>query len=148
MRYSGQAYELAVSVRKTDALADVLTRFHEEHLKTYGHRSDSDPVDLVSVRILARVVPAEGATNYERLATAARDRGEPQPETSRRAYFGKAFGFIDTPVIERATLSSNWREGPLIVEEYDSTCVVPPRARVRFDALFNIEIEVHREEAT
>lgn len=148
MRYSGQAYELAVPVRAGDSLADVLLHFHEEHLKTYGHRSDSDPVDLVSVRILARVLPPEGTTNYERLATAARDQRTAQPETSRRAYFGKKFGFIDTPVLDRASLTASWRAGPVIVEEYDSTCIVPPRARVRVDDLFNIEIEVPAEEAT
>jgi N-methylhydantoinase A len=148
MRYSGQAYELAVPVRAGDRLADVLLRFHEEHLKTYGHRSDSDPVDLVSVRILARVLPPDGTTNYERLAAAARDQRKAQPETSRRAYFGKKFGFIDTPVVDRASLTSSWRDGPVIVEEYDSTCIVPPRARVRTDDLFNIEIEVPAEEST
>lgn len=148
MRYSGQAYELAVAVHSGDRLADVVGRFHEEHLKTYGHRSDSDPVDLVSVRILARVIPSEGATNYVRLAAAARNQRLPQLETSRRAYFGKEFGFIDTPVVDRASLDSRWRGGPVIVEEYDSTCVVPPRARVRLDDLFNIEIGVPAEEAT
>ena len=148
MRYSGQAYELAVPVRAGEQLADVLLHFHEEHLKTYGHRSDSDPVDLVSVRILARVLPPEGTTNYERLAAAARDQRKAQPETLRRAYFGKKFGFIDTPVVDRASLTSSWRDGPVIVEEYDSTCIVPPRARVRVDDLFNIEIEVPAEEAT
>jgi N-methylhydantoinase A len=148
MRYSGQAYELAVPVRVGDQLADVLLHFHEEHLKTYGHRSDSDPVDLVSVRILARVLPPEGTTNYERLAAAARDQRKAQPETLRRAYFGKKFGFIDTRVVDRASLTSSWRDGPVIVEEYDSTCIVPPRARVRVDDLFNIEIEVPAEEAT
>jgi N-methylhydantoinase A len=147
MRYAGQAYELAVNVRPGDPFADVLTRFHEEHLKTYGHRSDSDPVDLVSVRILARVVPLDDSMNYARLATAARHTREPQPASSRRAYFGKSFGFIDTPIIDRATLGTQWRAGPLIVEEYDSTCVIPPRARARLDELFNIEIDVHAEEA-
>jgi N-methylhydantoinase A len=30
----------------------------------------------------------------------------------------------------------------LIVEEYDSTCVVPPHARARLDELGNIEIQI------
>ena len=128
-------------------MGEVLSRFHAEHHKTYGHRSDGDPVDLVSIRILAQVAPLDGSMNYKRLAAAARSERQPQEQKARRAYFGKAFGFIDTPVIGRVGLSPEWRAGPLIVEEYDSTCIVPPRARVRLDDLANIEIEVHRESA-
>ena len=43
----------------------------------------------------------------------------------RRAYFGKAAGFIDTPVIDRAAIGTQWNAGPIIVEEYDSTCIIP-----------------------
>ena len=34
------------------------------------------------------------------------------------------------------------RRGPLIVEEYDATCVVPPGARVELDRSGNIVIEL------
>jgi N-methylhydantoinase A len=147
MRYAGQAYELGIPVATKDRIGEVLLRFHAEHHKTYGHRSDGDPVDLVSIRILAQVAPLDGSMNYKRLAAAARSDRQPQEQKARRAYFGKAFGFIDTPVIGRMALSAEWRDGPLIVEEYDSTCIVPPRARVRLDDLANIEIEVPRESA-
>jgi N-methylhydantoinase A len=145
MRYAGQAYELGIGVRPEDTIAAVLGRFHDEHHKTYGHRSDGDPVDLVSIRVLAQVAPLDGSMNYKRLAAAARDDREARPRASRRAYFGKEFGFIETPVIGRMSLGTEWTAGPVIVEEYDATCVVPPRARVRLDALANIEIEVPGE---
>ena len=54
-------------------------------------------------------------------------------------------GFIDTPVISRGALDDAWRAGPLIIEEYDATCVVPHDARARLDALGNIEIELPEE---
>jgi N-methylhydantoinase A len=41
-------------------------------------------------------------------------------------YFGAAIGHVDTPVIGRADLGDKPTAGPLIVEEYDSTAVVPP----------------------
>ena len=45
------------------------------------------------------------------------------------------------PVISRAALlDSPPRRGPLIVEEYDATCVVPPGCRVTLDSLGNIDI--------
>jgi N-methylhydantoinase A len=142
LRYSGQAYELPVAVRPEDQYPDVLTHFHEEHFRTYGHRSDGDPVDFVSIRIFARVEPLEALMGYGRLAALAARAGQLQPHGLRRAYFGKSVGFADTPVISRAALGADWRCGPLIIEEYDSTCVVPPGARVRIDALSSIEIEI------
>jgi N-methylhydantoinase A len=142
LRYSGQAYELPVAVRPEDQYPDVLTHFHEEHFRTYGHRSDGDPVDFVSIRIFARVEPPEALMGYGRLAALAARAGQLQPHGLRRAYFGKSVGFADTPVISRAALGADWRCGPLIIEEYDSTCVVPPGARVRIDALSSIEIEI------
>jgi N-methylhydantoinase A len=145
MRYAGQAYELAIPVRMGDRVADVLGRFHTEHHKTYGHRSDGDPVDLVSIRILAQIAPLDRSMSYERMAAAARAHGERQTRATRRAYFGKELGFLNTPVIDRLALGADWTAGPLIVEEYDSTCIVPPHARARLDSLANIEIEVTRE---
>jgi N-methylhydantoinase A len=145
MRYSGQAYELAIPVRIEDPIKDVLARFHAEHHKTYGHRSDADPLDLVSIRVLAQLAPLDGSMGYERLAAAARARVEGQVERTRRAYFGKDLGFIETPIVDRPALGTSWTVGPLIIEEYDSTCIVPPRARARLDPLANIEIEVAGE---
>jgi N-methylhydantoinase A len=145
LRYAGQAYELPVVVTPAETLASVLERFHSEHARTYGHRSDGDPVDIVSIRIYARVIPRDTAMNYSKLMAKAALGGEAPPETRRKAYFGKTHGFIDTPVIGRFSLRDAWRQGPFIVEEYDSTCVVPPRARARLDELGNIEIDVQTE---
>jgi N-methylhydantoinase A len=71
--------------------------------------------------------------------------GKHAAQASRKAYFGREAGFIDTPVITRGALGEVWRDGPLIVEEYDATCVVPHDARARLDALGNIEIELPEE---
>jgi N-methylhydantoinase A len=46
----------------------------------------------------------------------------------------------DTPILGRTALSREWRSGPLIVEEYDATCIIPPDARARIDQFGNIEI--------
>jgi len=48
---------------------------------------------------------------------------------------------METPVLRRADLSPG-RAGPLIVEEYDATCLVPPGARAELDAGGNIVIEL------
>jgi N-methylhydantoinase A len=48
---------------------------------------------------------------------------------------------VETPVLRRSDLSAT-RTGPLIVEEYDATCVVPPGARAGLDAGGNIVIDL------
>ena len=58
------------------------------------------------------------------------------------AEIGAAIADIDTPVIARADLGAG-RDGPLIVEEYDATCLVPPGARAERDAAGNIVIELN-----
>jgi N-methylhydantoinase A len=58
------------------------------------------------------------------------------------AYFGKAHGLLDTPVIERGDLTSTPRPGPLIIEEYEGTTVVPPLATAIRDAHDNIVISL------
>jgi N-methylhydantoinase A len=61
---------------------------------------------------------------------------EPKPPPPRLAYFGS---WIDTPVMRRSDLAKP-RSGPLIVEEYDATCVVPPGAKAELDTGGNIII--------
>ena len=67
-------------------------------------------------------------------------RAEPQPPPPRPAYFGES-GWIETPIVRRSDLATA-RSGPLIVEEYDATCVVPPGAEAVLDSGGNIVIEL------
>ena len=101
LRYAGQAYELTIPVGEQDRLADAVANFHDEHRRTYGHGSDADPVDIVSIRVYARVVTEGAAFQYEQLSTS---NGTQAAEVSRKAYFGRDVGFIDTPVISRGAL--------------------------------------------
>jgi N-methylhydantoinase A len=62
---------------------------------------------------------------------------------SRRAYFGRERGWLETPVIRRADLrqgAGGGRSGPLIVEEYDATGVVPPGWHPALDATRNLDL--------
>ncbi len=65
-------------------------------------------------------------------------QGERAP--SRMAYFGSRRGTIDTPVVARTSLQGGAR-GPLLIDEYDSTIVVPPGIRVWLDDLQNVVME-------
>ena len=119
-------------------LADVEEAFGAEHERTYGHRAGPDePVELVAIQVVGTGV-REGSNVPERIAVS---RGEPAAPPPRRAYFGPEHGWLETPVLRRSDLATA-RNGPVIVEEYDATCLVPPGARCECDAGGNIAIEM------
>jgi N-methylhydantoinase A len=138
IRYAGQAYELTMPVAVgTPDLGRIAADFNAEHHRTYGHASADAPIDIVNLKLTARA-NGNGDAPYDPLAGLG--AGGPV-ERTRRAYFGPEDGSLGVPVISRAALvESPPREGPLIVEEYDATCVVPPGCRVTLDSLGNIDI--------
>jgi N-methylhydantoinase A len=126
LRYAGQAYELTVPVKTTsEELPDVQAlgaAFHAEHARTYGHASESDTIELVNLRVIGRVLSQDERVYHPSTAQHATS----QPATERRVWFGPEHGSLIVPVIGRGNLADGPIVGPLIVEEYDATCVVPP----------------------
>ena len=118
--------------------ARLIADFVAEHVRTYGHGSVDDPIDVVSVRALARIE----RTTFRRYDPIAAIEALPRLEAVRRAYFGPAVGQIETPVCNRAGLLAGERRGPLLIDEIDSTCGVPPGCAARLDAYGNIEVEI------
>ncbi|MGE0752614.1 MAG: hydantoinase/oxoprolinase family protein [Variibacter sp.] len=140
LHYKGQSYELVVPVSDGPVddkmIAHLEEAFGAEHERTYGHRAGpEEPVELVSIQVVGIGVPAES-----RLPQRAASPRKDAAAASRRAYFGKDHGWLETPVLlQRSDLKAP-RNGPLIVEEYDATCVVPPGARASLDDGGNIVI--------
>jgi N-methylhydantoinase A len=139
VRYAGQAYELSVAVPPGAVDVERLVAdFVAEHVRTYGHGSADDPVDVVSIRALARIE----RTSAQLYDPPAAIRALPAYEGTRLAYFGPDVGLIETDVCNRAGLLASDRRGPLLVDEVDSTCVVPPGCLARLDQYGNIEVEL------
>ena len=108
--------------------------FGDEHERTYGHQAEAEEVESVALRAVATVVVDKTT------AAAAPERVEAR---TRAAFFGADHGRVEVDVIGRAGLGAEPRSGPLIVEEYDATCVVPPGWSAALDADGNIVL--HRE---
>jgi N-methylhydantoinase A len=109
--------------------------FEAEHERLYGHRSDPDnPVEVVALRLVGRasIGGGEGLVRPEERL----EKGEPD----RQAHFGPPWGTIRTPVVSRRALSGVVT-GPLLIDEYDSTTVVPPGMRVHLDDCGNIVMQ-------
>ena len=139
LRYVGQASELVIPVpgtRLDDAgLAALAAAFDREYTATYGYAT-GEPLELVNVRIVAT-----GLREHRLDFRAVTVVGEP-PTTARRrpVHFTRGAAPVETPVISRASVPTEPTAGPLVIEEYDSTTVVPPDAAVRRDAFGNLLI--------
>ena len=142
VRFQGQASEIRIPLIAETAAAvtsqtvqALQVAFEKEHERLYGHRSDPDnPIEVVAVRLVGRAAAHDQAGGP--LKPAARTDAA-QTQASRPAYFGELGGRLDTPVIARRQLT-NTRVGPLLIDEYDSTTVVPPDMQVRLDGEGNI----------
>ncbi|MBI3517315.1 MAG: hydantoinase/oxoprolinase family protein [Proteobacteria bacterium] len=140
LRYEGQAFDLPVQVPNgaldAAALQELERRFEREHARTYGHAfRGAYAVETVTLRVTGAVTP-EGV--HTRVRTAASYR----PSGQRTAYFGPTVGERPTPILARDALDATPRPGPLIVEEYEGTTVVPPDCTARLDPAGNIVIDV------
>jgi N-methylhydantoinase A len=150
MRYAGQNSELTIPAPMHDlvpeAIVGLLEDFGQEHEKTYGYRSANEPVELVNIRLTARGVSAQS-----RLPQTLCLPDEPYGAmlASRRVYFGPEHGYLDTPIQPRTALGEAAWHGPLIIEEYDATTVIPPGCRAMLDAWGNIVVgvEMAKEDA-
>jgi N-methylhydantoinase A len=143
MHYQGQTFELTVPVSDGPldiaALHQLAEAFGQEHERTYGHRAGpEEPVEIVNLQVVGQGLPDRPRLperhSFSRTTQAS-------STALRQAYFGPQLGWLATPVLERGDLARP-RQGPCIIEEYDATCVVPPRAKVRLDAYGNLVIDL------
>jgi N-methylhydantoinase A len=138
LKYQGQSFELSVPVSPAWPAEEVPRRlaeaFGREHERTYGHKAEGDPIQVVNLRLTARAVPPAGRPAI-RVAAATGGAGGARP-----AYFGPAHGVVPTPVLGRADLDGTPRPGPLLVDEYDATTLVPPGCRAWRDEWENLVI--------
>ncbi|PON18289.1 hydantoinase [Candidatus Entotheonella serta] len=143
MHYQGQTFELTVPVAEgpldDEAIRALEEAFGQEHERTYGHRAGpEEPVELVNIRVVGQGIPDRPRVP-EGFSPGQADVGI--GPRSRQVYFGLDIGWLETPVLSRADLSTP-RKGPCIVEEYDATCVIPPRAQAQLDTYGNILIDL------
>ena len=143
-RYVGQGYEVRFDIpagELDDGWADRLAdAFHAAHEREYGHRFDAE-VEIVNVRAL-------GIGLIPELQWAELEAGDGDParaKTVEREVVFDVEGRAErraTPFYDRALLRAGDRvEGPAIVEQYDSTTVIPPGFVAEIDRSGNIVID-------
>ena len=141
-RYAGQGYELTVPVPPgpldAGALARVRAAFDEIYAARYGYANAEAPVEIVTWKLSA--IGGAPRVTLSKAGTGA--AGGPRSER-RRAYFPETHGYVDCPVFDRYALAAGMQiAGPAIVEERESTSVLPPGALATVDEYANLIVAV------
>jgi N-methylhydantoinase A len=143
LRYAGQGYELTVPCSMPPLTKHDLTvmrgRFDALHEQNSGHKAETEPVELVSLRLIslglvpqAKLSPGKVTGRHVESART----GE------RKVFFGKDHGILATTIYNRDLLEPGHKiNGPAIVEQLDTTTVIHPEQEAKVDEYRNIIIK-------
>jgi N-methylhydantoinase B/oxoprolinase/acetone carboxylase alpha subunit len=124
VRYRGQSWSIPVEFPPGSTLAELVERFEAEHERLYGTRLEAgSPVDVRALRLVALGAEPD-------LFALAQDDHAPAA-AARQAYVDGELR--EVAVCSRGSLAGGPHEGPLLVDEYDTTVVVPPGWTVELD---------------
>ena len=143
-RYLGQGYELRVDVGSgaiDDAWVEkVRGDFHDIHEREYSRRFEESDIEIPNVRV-------RGIGLMPPLNVPEVEHGDESPDEALRyerdAWFrvGGSLEQVPTRFYDRTALKAGNRlEGPAIVNQYDSTTVIPPGLTAHVDRFGNIVI--------
>ncbi len=140
-RYEGQNFEVQVSLDETGSggHAEFARRFAEAHEREYGYTVDDRKVQIINCRMQAvgQVVKAPLAPRHIGGALDDARLGR------RKAYFGPAHGWLETPVYDRDRVPTGARlDGPALLEEMSSTTVVGVGHHASVDEYGNLIIRL------
>jgi len=142
-RYMGQNYEIAVPVPDGEideaALDAVRQGFVERHRQLYGFVAEGEDIQLVTYR-----VEASGGVDKARFRPRPLGSSDPSAAmTGRRpVWCSEAGRFRDNVIYDRNRLEpGNIVAGPAIIDQMDTTTVVPAGMSARVDAYLNLVME-------
>ena len=124
LRYTNQGFTLSITVPSQpmtpDMLVEARSSFDSAHKARYSYMLPDTVVEVLSVRVIVRgSVPHAPRPKMKNV--------EPAVPLIRDVYFGET-GWVPTAIHQRGTLPLGTTfMGPAIIEDYDSTIVLPPR---------------------
>ncbi len=138
MSYAGQAYELRVPLPSPLTRESLTEAFHREHERLYGFRDTTAAVRLGTARL---AISSAGPDVEGPARPAAADTAPPAPVGHRDVLLaGRRTG---TDVFRReALLPGQTLTGPALVEQDDTTVLVPPGWSAGVDPLGNLRLSL------
>ncbi|MGH7810080.1 MAG: hydantoinase/oxoprolinase family protein [Candidatus Binatia bacterium] len=142
LRYAGQGYELTVPCQMPPLTKHDLTimrgRFDTMHEQSSGHKAETEPVELVSLRLISLGLVPQAKLSPGKVTGR---KIEAAKSGERKVFFGKEHGMLLTQVYNRDRLEPGHQiNGPAIVEQLDTTTVIHPEQEAAVDEYRNIII--------
>lgn len=142
-RYERQNYELSIALPDApltpEILAQALADFHVAHERSFGYANESFNVQFVSYRLSAVGEVEKPVLEPAPLQQEAR---LPAPLESRKVLFVGQGDTLETPVYHRdGFVPGLMASGPMIVEQMDTTTVIPPGWSVTVDGYSNLHLD-------
>jgi N-methylhydantoinase A len=144
VRYYGQTPYMNLLLdevpRTPEAIRRIAEQYADNYEREFGYRLSEDiaEVEFVNARVAAIGLIADAD-----LQQPVPTKGSPESTESRSVYFDELGAFTDTPIHQRDALGRDAViAGPAIVEQTDTTVLVPPGATARVDGHLNIVIDV------
>jgi N-methylhydantoinase A len=145
MRYEGQGFDIEVDDPYNGKFMDVdklKESFEKRYHQIYALSGISENVEITAFKVTV-CVPMPDLE----LFTPVSSISDGALKGYRECYFGDSFGCVRTNVYNRYKLTTgSIIDGPAIVEEEESTCVIPPGFRAGVDNLGNIVVEMIQHE--
>lgn len=140
MRYEGQWRSLDVVVGKPlFSLKEAVNRFHEEHERAYAFSNEKAEVEIYGLGIEA--IGTVPKPEFVKLTVTG--SLEDARKNYRNIFFKEEGGFVKTPIYYREKLPTDVEfYGPAVIEQLDSTVLVPPGFKAKVDPYRNIIITV------
>ncbi|MED0736066.1 hydantoinase/oxoprolinase family protein [Aneurinibacillus thermoaerophilus] len=136
MRYTGQWRSLSIPVsRPIHSLKEALERFHREHEREFAFSNPEQGVEIYGLRVAATGIVPKPDLPMEQPKGNMNDaiRGK------RDVYFEESGGFVEATIYNRSLLPvGSTFQGPAIVEQMDSTVVIPPGFTAEVDPYKNL----------
>jgi N-methylhydantoinase A len=140
MRYAGQWRSLSVGVGSPfESFESVVADFEDQHEREHNYRLEGGAVEAyrLNVRAVGVVKKAEPARHEP-------NGSSPEPRATRTVRFGSER--LETPVYVRAELGAGATlTGPAVIEQLDSTVLVPPDTEAEVDDWLNIRMSLGEE---
>ena len=144
LRYIGQLHSVTVPLTtiSEEGLAVAAAAFHDEHLRQYRYSHPDAPVETSALRVAARGARAKPDLAAIRVEGPQRRSAQ---ERERDVHFGD-HGWVATRIVDRGSLAADDTiVGPAIVDQLDSTIVLPPGTSAVVDAVGNVIISIGEE---
>ena len=145
VRYVGQVRSLTLPVGgrfDAEELASLAKSFHEAYEREFKYAVPDLPIETRSLRVAAAGISTKPDLGFDEQL----EDGDPIVATAPVRWSGR---WVDTPFYRRPRLAVGFEaDGPAIVEQYDSTTIVPPGMSFRVDELGNLRIRTNSTESS